>query len=132
MAGLLGSTARGISRSTAPRGSSAPTPSTCLELAVVTRRARVPLICSVLDNNGGAGDSRERIALMRRYLRRRERSAAAGGSGVRRHAWASSTKTIPVATRLKETMKEKLTATTEDAAASPSATLHDSRPFVAR
>lgn len=39
-----------------------------LMLAVVTRRARVPLIWSVLDNNGGVSDTRARIALMRRYL----------------------------------------------------------------
>ena len=39
-----------------------------LMLAVVTRRARVPLIWSVLDNNGGTSDSGQRIALMRRYL----------------------------------------------------------------
>ena len=38
-----------------------------LMLAVVTRRARVPLIWSVLDNNGGTSDGGQRIALMRRY-----------------------------------------------------------------
>jgi hypothetical protein len=39
-----------------------------LMLAVVTRRACVPLMWSVLDNKGGTSDSGERIALMRRYL----------------------------------------------------------------
>lgn len=39
-----------------------------LMLAVVTRRACVPLMWSVLDNRGGTSDSGERIALMRRYL----------------------------------------------------------------
>jgi hypothetical protein len=39
-----------------------------LMLAVVTRRARVPLIWSVLDNDGGTSDSGQRIAPMRRYL----------------------------------------------------------------
>ena len=37
-------------------------------LAVVTRRARVPLIWSVLDNKGGSSDIGQRIVLMQRYL----------------------------------------------------------------
>ena len=37
-------------------------------LAEVTRRTRVQLIWSILDNNSGTNDSGERIALMRHYL----------------------------------------------------------------
>jgi hypothetical protein len=37
-------------------------------LAIVTRCARVPLMWSILDNEGGTSDTGERIALMRRYL----------------------------------------------------------------
>jgi hypothetical protein len=84
-------------------------------LAVVTRRARVPLIWSVLDNNGGASDSGQRIALMRRYL------AIFGAASVRLLladrefvglAWMNflNENNIPFAIR----MKEKLIVTTED------------------
>jgi hypothetical protein len=86
-----------------------------LMLAVVTRRARVPLIWSVLDNNGGASDSGQRIALMRRYL------AIFGAASVRLLladrefvglAWMTflNENNIPFAIR----MKEKLIVTTED------------------
>jgi hypothetical protein len=86
-----------------------------LMLAVVTRRARVPLIWSVLDNRGGTSDSAERIALMRRYL------ALFGAASVRMlladrefvgRAWMSflNENNIPFAIR----MKEKLVVTTED------------------
>jgi hypothetical protein len=86
-----------------------------LMLAVVTRRARVPLIWSVLDNNGGASDSGQRIALMRRYL------AIFGAASVRLLladrefvglAWMNflNENNIPFAIR----MKEKLIVTTED------------------
>lgn len=86
-----------------------------LMLAVVTRRARVPLIWSVLDNKGGASDSGERIALMRRYL------AIFGAASIRLlladrefvgRAWMNflNENNIPFAIR----MKEKLIITTED------------------
>ena len=86
-----------------------------LMLAVVTRRARVPLIWSVLDNNGGTSDSGQRIALMRRYL------AIFGAASVRLLladrefvglAWMDflNENNIPFAIRL----KEKLIVTTED------------------
>jgi hypothetical protein len=86
-----------------------------LMLAVVTRRARVPLIWSVLDNNGGLSDSGERIALMRRYL------AIFGAASVQLlladrefvgRAWMDflNENRIPFAIR----MKEKLIVTTED------------------
>jgi hypothetical protein len=84
-------------------------------LAVVTRRARVPLIWSVLDNNGGTSDSGQRIALMRRYL------AIFGAASIRLLladrefvglAWMRflNENNIPFAIR----MKEKLLVTTED------------------
>ena len=86
-----------------------------LMLAVVTRRARVPLIWSVLDNRGGTSDSGQRIALMRRYL------AIFGAASVRMlladrefvgRAWMDflNENNIPFAIR----MKEKLVVTTED------------------
>ena len=86
-----------------------------LMLAVVTRRARVPLIWSVLDNNGGTSDSGQRIALMRRYL------AIFGAASIRLlladrefvgRAWMNflNENNIPFAIR----MKEKLIVTTED------------------
>jgi Transposase DDE domain len=86
-----------------------------LVLAVVTPRARVPLIWSVLDNNGGNSDSGERIALMRRYL------AIFGAASIRLlladrefvgRAWMNflNENNIPFAIR----MKEKLIVTTED------------------
>jgi len=86
-----------------------------LMLAVVTRRARVPLVWSVLDNNGGTSDSSQRIALMRRYL------AIFGAASVRLLladrefvglAWMNflNENKIPFAIR----MKEKLIVTTED------------------
>ena len=86
-----------------------------LMLAVITRRARVPLIWSVLDNNGGTSDSGQRIALMRRYL------AIFGAASIRlllaarefaARAWMDSLNenNIPFAIR----MKEKLIVTTED------------------
>ena len=86
-----------------------------LMLAVVTRRARVPLIWSVLDNNGGTSDTSQRIALMRRYL------AIFGAASVRLLladrefvglAWMKflNENNIPFAIRL----KEKLIVTTED------------------
>lgn len=86
-----------------------------LMLAVITRRARVPLIWSVLDNNGGTSDSGQRIALMRRYL------AIFGAASIRLlladrefvgHAWMDflNENNIPFAIR----MKEKLIVTTED------------------
>ena len=86
-----------------------------LMLAVVTRRARVPLIWSVLDNNGGTSDSGQRIALMRRYL------AIFGAASVRLlladrefvgRAWMRflNENSIPFAIRV----KEKLLVTTED------------------
>ena len=86
-----------------------------LMLAVVTRRARVPLIWSVLDNNGGTSDSGQRTLLMRRYL------AIFGAASVRLlladrefvgRAWMDflNENNIPFAIR----MKEKLIVTTED------------------
>lgn len=86
-----------------------------LMLAVVTRRARVPLIWSVLDNNGGTSDSGQRIALMQRYL------AIFGAASIRLLladrefvglAWMNflNENNIPFAIR----MKEKLIVTTED------------------
>ena len=86
-----------------------------LMLAVVTRRARVPLIWSVLDNKGGSSDSGERILLMRRYL------AIFGAASVRLLLadrefigveWMNflNENTIPFAIR----MKEKLLVATED------------------
>ena len=86
-----------------------------LMLAVITRRARVPLIWSVLDNNGGTSDSGQRIALMRRYL------AIFGAASIRLlladrefvgRAWMDflNENNIPFAIR----MKEKLIVTTED------------------
>jgi Transposase DDE domain len=86
-----------------------------LMLAVVTRRARVPLIWSVLDNNGGTSDSGARIRLMRRYL------AIFGAASIRLLladrefiglAWMNflNENNIPFAIR----MKEKLFVTTED------------------
>jgi len=86
-----------------------------LMLAVVTRRAGVPLIWSVLDNDGGTSDSGQRIALMRRYL------AIFGAASVRLlladrefvgRAWMGflNENSIPFAIRV----KEKLLVTTED------------------
>jgi hypothetical protein len=86
-----------------------------LMLAVVTRRARVPLMWSVLDNKGGTSDSGERIALMRRYL------AIFGAASIRLlladrefvgRAWMNflNENNIPFAIR----MKEKLVVATED------------------
>ena len=86
-----------------------------LMLAVVTRRARVPLIWSVLDNNGGASDTGQRILLMRRYL------AIFGAASIRLlladrefvgRAWMDflNENNIPFAIRT----KEKLIVTTED------------------
>jgi hypothetical protein len=86
-----------------------------LLLAVVTPRARVPLIWSVLDNNGGNSDTGERIALMRRYL------AIFGAASIRLlladrefvgGTWMDflNENNIPFAIR----MKEKLRVTTED------------------
>jgi hypothetical protein len=86
-----------------------------LMLAVVTRRVRVPLIWSVLDNNGGTSDSGERTLLMRRYL------SIFGAASVRLLladrefiglAWMSflNENNIPFAIRV----KEKLIVTTED------------------
>jgi hypothetical protein len=37
-------------------------------LAVVTQRARFPLMRSILDNKGGTSDTGKRIALMRRCM----------------------------------------------------------------
>jgi hypothetical protein len=86
-----------------------------LMLAVVTRRARVPLMWSILDNNGGTSDTGERIALMQRYL------AIFGVASVRMLLadrefigleWMDflNENNIPFAIR----MKEKLIVTTED------------------
>ncbi len=86
-----------------------------LMLAVVTRRFRVPLIWSVLDNRGGTSDSGERIALMQRYL------AIFGAASVRLLLadrefigleWMDflNKNNIPFAIR----MKEKLIVATED------------------
>jgi hypothetical protein len=86
-----------------------------LMLAVITRRARVPLMWSILDNNGGTSDSGERIALMRRYL------AIFGAASVRLLLadrefigleWMEflNENNIPFAIR----MKEKLIVATED------------------
>jgi hypothetical protein len=86
-----------------------------LMLAVVTRRARVPLMWSVLDNNGGTSDSGQRIALMRRYL------AIFGAASVRLLLadrefvgleWMNflHENNVPFAIRV----KEKLLVTTED------------------
>jgi hypothetical protein len=86
-----------------------------LMLAVVTRRARVPLIWSVLDNNGGTSDTGQRTLLMRRYL------AIFGAASIRLlladrefvgRAWMDflNENNIPFAIR----MKEKLVVTTED------------------
>ena len=84
-------------------------------LAVVTRRARVPLLWSVLDNRGGSSDSGERIALMQRYL------AIFGAASIRLLLadrefigieWMDflNKNNIPFAIR----MKEKLIVATED------------------
>ena len=86
-----------------------------LMLAVITRRARVPLMWSVLDNNGGASDTGARIALMQRYL------AIFGAASIRLlladrefvgHKWMDflNRNNIPFAIR----MKDKLVVTTED------------------
>jgi Transposase DDE domain len=86
-----------------------------LMLAVITRRARVPLIWSVLDNKGGTSDSGERFALMQRSL------AIFGAASVRLVLadrefigleWMDflNKNNIPFAIR----MKEKLTVATED------------------
>lgn len=86
-----------------------------LMLAVVTRRARVPLIWSVLDNKGGTSDTGQRILLMRRYL------AIFGATSVRLlladrefvgREWMNflNENNIPFAIRV----KEKLIVTTED------------------
>jgi hypothetical protein len=86
-----------------------------LMLAVITRRARLPLIWSVLDNKGGSSDTAQRIALMRRYL------AIFGAASVRMlladrefvgRAWLSflNENKVPFAIR----MKEALIVTTED------------------
>jgi hypothetical protein len=86
-----------------------------LMLAVVTRRARVPLIWSVLDNNGGTSDTGQRTLLMRRYL------AIFGAASIRLlladrefvgGAWMNflNENNIPFAIRV----KEKLIVTTED------------------
>lgn len=86
-----------------------------LMLAVVTRRARVPLLWSVLDNKGGTSDSGQRTLLMRRYL------AIFGAASVRLlladrefvgREWMEflNENNIPFAIR----MKEKLVVTTED------------------
>ncbi len=86
-----------------------------LMLAVVTRRARVPLIWSVLDNNGGNSETGQRTLLMRRYL------AIFGAASIRLlladrefvgRAWMDflNENNIPFAIR----MKEKLIVTTED------------------
>jgi hypothetical protein len=91
-----------------------------LMLAVVTRRARVPLIWSVLDNNGGTSDTSQRTLLMRRYL------AIFGAASVRLlladrefvgRAWMDflNENNIPFAIR----MKEKLIVTTEDGRSIP-------------
>lgn len=85
-----------------------------LMLAVVTRRVRVPLIWSVLDNSGGTSDSGERIALMRRYLSIFG-AASVGLLLADREfvglAWMNflNENNIPFAIRV----KEKLTVTTE-------------------
>jgi len=86
-----------------------------LMLAVVTRRARVPLMWSILDNNGGTSDTGERILLMRRYLA--VFGAASVGMlladrefvGVEWMNFLNENK-IPFAIR----MKEKLIVATED------------------
>jgi hypothetical protein len=86
-----------------------------LVLAVVTPRARVPLIWSVLENNGGNSDTGERIALMRRYL------AIFGAASIRLlladrefvgRTWMDflNENNIPFAIR----MKAKLRVTTEE------------------
>ncbi len=86
-----------------------------LMLAVVTRRARVPLMWSVLDNNGGTSDTGARTLLMRRYL------AIFGAASIRLlladrefvgREWTDflNKNNIPFAIR----MKEKLIVTTED------------------
>ncbi len=86
-----------------------------LMLAVVTRRARVPLMWSVLDNNGGTSDTGARTLPMRRYL------AIFGAASIRLlladrefvgREWTDflNKNNIPFAIR----MKEKLIVTTED------------------
>lgn len=84
-------------------------------LAVVTRRARVPLIWSVLDNNGGTSNSAQRIALMRRYL------AIFGPESIRLlladrefvgRAWMDFLKGNNISFAIR--MREKLIVTTED------------------
>lgn len=86
-----------------------------LMLAVVTRRARVPLMWSVLDNRGGTSDSGERIALMRRYL------AVFGAASVRLLLAEREFVGLDWMTFLHENnisfairVKEKLIVTTED------------------
>ncbi len=86
-----------------------------LMLALITRRARVPLMWSVLDNSGGASDTGARIALMRRYL------AIFGAASIRLLLadrefvgleWMDflNENSIPFAIR----MKDRLIVTTED------------------
>ena len=86
-----------------------------LVLAVVTPRARVPLICSVLENNGGNSDTGERIALMRRYL------AVFGAASIRLlladrefvgRTWMDFLNENNISFAIR--MKEKLRVTTED------------------
>ena len=82
-----------------------------LMLAVVTRRARAPLIRSVLDNTGGASDSGQRIALMAIFGAASIRLLLADREFVGR-AWMDflNENNIPFAIR----MKEKLVVATED------------------
>ena len=98
-----------------PSGSSGRATINILMLAVVTRRGRVPLLWSVLDNRGGSSDSGERIALMQRYL------AIFGAASIRLLLadrefigieWMDflNKNNIPFAIR----MKEKLIVATED------------------
>jgi hypothetical protein len=86
-----------------------------LMLAVITRRVRVPLMWSVLDNNGGSSDTGARIRLMQRYL------AIFGAASIRLLLadrefvgleWMNflNDNNIPFAIRV----KEKMIVTTED------------------
>ena len=86
-----------------------------LMLAVVTRRARAPLMWSVLDNDGGGSDTAARVRLMQRYL------AIFGAASIRLLLadrefvgveWMNFLNENNISFAIR--MKEKLVVTTED------------------
>lgn len=86
-----------------------------LMLAVVTRRARAPLMWSVLDNDGGSSDTAARVRLMQRYL------AIFGAASIRLLLadrefvgveWMNFLNENNISFAIR--MKEKLVVTTED------------------